>query len=116
MTLSKLKKTQETESCIWYRTIKPNKKGETMEIEVSFIRNDCKNSILNLWYKNRLTPKKMKNCIWIKTYVTDQNGNCYGRYNPILENNARISFKNLLAVSEININYLLNKALELGEF
>lgn len=115
MELNNLKKTGET-GALWYQTITPNKKGETMEIEITFIKNDCKNSILNLWYKNRLTPNKMKNCIWIKTYVTDKSGNCYRRYNPVLMNNARIAFENLLEINETNINYLLSKCLELGEF
>ena len=58
-----------------------NKKGECIDVELSRIRAES-SSIMDNWVKNGYIPKSLPTWWSIYVYVTDKDGNCYGRYNP----------------------------------
>ena len=58
-----------------------SKNGECVDVELSRINAEC-SSIMNSWIKNGYIPKALPTWWSITVYVTDKDGNCYGRYNP----------------------------------
>ena len=61
----------------------PNEKGETLLIELSECTNPGgRNALPVLWKKHGFIDRVLDTYISIHTYVTDSEGNCYGRYNP----------------------------------
>ena len=60
------------------------KYGEIVEIVISYCYEDetTKNSLPRLWYKNGYTKELLTSYICIHTYVTLDDGMCYGYYNP----------------------------------
>ena len=61
----------------------PNEKGETLLIELSECTNPGgKNALPVLWKKHGFIDRVLETYICIHTYVTDTEGNCFGRYNP----------------------------------
>ena len=70
-------------SLTWIHVTEPNEKGETLLIELSECENSGgKNSLPVLWKKSGFIDRVLDTYINIHTYVTDSEGNCYGRYNP----------------------------------
>ena len=66
-----------------FHVTEPNEKGETLLIELSECENSGgKNSLPALWKKSGFIDRVLDTYISIHTYVTDSEGNCYGRYNP----------------------------------
>ena len=100
----------------WYYTFTdPNKKGETLVIELSKCTNSGgKNDLPVIWYKHGYIDRILKTYWWISTYVTDTEGNCYGRYNPqikLTEDGKRqvINFDWMLEAAGENKERLLNE-------
>jgi hypothetical protein len=95
----------------WYRISEENGKGETIEFEI----NKCedpneKNSLPKLWYKKGFTKTLLKNFWHIQTYVTAQNGDCYGIYNPtICREKNEIDFSWLLPATTENKGKLIEE-------
>ena len=58
-----------------------NKKGECIDVELSRIRAES-SSIMDNWVRNGYIQKSLPTWWSIYVYVTDKDGNCYGRYNP----------------------------------
>ena len=70
-------------SLTWIHVTEPNEKGETLLIELSECENPGgKNALPVLWKKHGFIDRVLDTYICIHTYVTDTEGNCYGRYNP----------------------------------
>lgn len=89
-----------------------NKKGETIIIDLSYIvpDNTSKNSLPNLWKKYGYIDKVLDNYISVETFVTDVDGNCWGKYNPqVKENQNKINFNYMLEVTKENKIKILEK-------
>ena len=70
-------------SLTWIHVTEPNEKGEKLLIELSECENPGgKNALPVLWKKHGFIDRVLDAYICIHTYVTDTEGNCYGRYNP----------------------------------
>ena len=79
-----------------------NKNGERIDVELSRIRAES-SSIMDNWVKNGYIPKALPTWWSIDVYVTDKDGNCYGRYNPQeLPKSHKINFDWVLAGTEEN--------------
>ena len=108
-------------SLSWIHVTVPNKKGEKLLIELSECKNPGgKNALPVLWYKAGYTDKILDTYISIHTYVTDSDGNCYGRYNPqtkLSEDGKRnvINFNWMLENTEENKQKLINECIRLFE-
>lgn len=103
-------------STTFYEINKKNKKGETITIEVTEVHpdNTSKDSLPNLWKKHGYTDKLYYSYLWVDTYVTDEEGSCWAKYNithKLSDDGKRkvINFENLLEVNEKNKIYLLNE-------
>ena len=69
---------------------------------MSRIRAEC-SSIMNSWIKKGRIPKALPTWWSISVYVTDKDGNCYGRYNPQeLPKSHKINFDLMLEGTEEN--------------
>lgn len=79
-----------------------NKNGECIEVELS--RNMAESSsIMDKWVENGSIPKALPTWWSIDLYVTDKDGNCYGRYNPQeLPKSHKINFDWVLEGTEEN--------------
>ena len=63
-----------------------NEKDETMLIEISHCKNPGgKHSLPHLWYKNGWLPRVFDTYLCCQTYITDSEGNCFGKYNPTIK-------------------------------
>ena len=58
--------------------------GENFVIEISSrpVDRKTKRDPVNLWFKNKWIPHRIKQCLFVTTYFTDKDGMCYGWYNP----------------------------------
>ena len=66
-----------------YHVTEANRKGEKLLIELSECENSGgKNALPVLWKKSGYIDRVLDTYICCHTYVTDSEGNCYGRYNP----------------------------------
>ena len=90
-----------------YEFIEKNKKGESLVVEISEIYpdNTSKSSLPNLWLKHGFTNKLYNNYLSVNCYCYDENGNCYGKYNPTVKlsddgKRMVINFDYLLEISE----------------
>ena len=73
----------------WVYVLEKNQKHETMVIEISHThcRNATKdkNSLPYIWYKKGLTNKIFETYLSCHTYVTDSEGRCSNKYNPLIK-------------------------------
>ena len=105
----------------WIKVIGENAKRETMVIEIVHCENPGgNNSLPYLWHKNGYIDKIMKTYIGCNTYVTDSEGNCFGKYNvtsKMSEDGMRnvIDFDWLLEDTEENRKKIIEKCVELFE-
>ena len=66
-------------SLTWIYITEPNRKEETLTIELSECKNlGGKNALPYLWHKAGYTDKILDTYLCIHTYCTDSEGNCYG--------------------------------------
>lgn len=106
-------------TCIY--VTEPNKKGETLTIELSECADPGgKNSLPFLWYKAGYTDKILSTYLCIRTYCTDSEGNCYVRYNPQIktsEDGKRnvVNFDWMFENTEENKQKLINESIRLFE-
>lgn len=108
-------------SLTWIYITEPNRKEETLTIELSECKNPGgKNALPYLWYKAGYTDKILDTYLCIHTYCTDSEGNCYGRYNPQTkrsddgERNV-INFDWMFENTEENKQKLINEVIRLFE-
>lgn len=103
-----------------YRTLytfkETNAKNERLVVEITecYYNAKDKGSLPYLWKQHGYTNKLYNNALHVDCYCYEENGNCYGRYNPTVklsEDGKRmvVNFDNLLEVSEKNKEILLNK-------
>ena len=79
-----------------------NKNGERIKVELSRNRDES-SSIMYNWVKSGYIPKALPTWWSIDLYVTDKDGNCYGRYNPQeLPDSHKINFDWVLEGTEEN--------------
>lgn len=105
----------------WIYVTEPNKKGETLTIELSECTNPGgKRSLPYLWYKASCTDKILNTYLCIHTHCTDSEGNCYGRYNPQTKRSDDgkrniINFEWMFENTEENKQKLINESIRLFE-
>ncbi|GEM_PF-5278066 len=80
------------------------------ELEIEFMKATAPdNSNIDRWYKNGDIDKRLESCWLVKTFVTDQAGNCYERYNPMLNDNHMIDFKWIREANDDNLLAILSE-------
>lgn len=80
------------------------------ELEIEFMKTTVSdNSNIDRWYKNGDIDKRLESCWLVKTFVTDQAGNCYERYNPMLNDNHMIDFKWIMEANDDNLLAILSE-------
>lgn len=73
--------TKQGKNVYWVRYNKKNRLNETMLIQL--VACDVKGcSLPRLWKKNGYTSCIMESWWSISTFIYDENGNCYSKYNP----------------------------------
>lgn len=88
-----------------------NGKGETLVIQVT----ECKNpggahSIPRQWHKLGYTATELQTWWSVDTYVTDANGNCWGKYNPQhIPGKHQLNFKCVKEATPANLRELLKE-------
>lgn len=88
-----------------YTFLKKNDKGELIQVELTKCEPDNrkKKSLPNLWKKYGYMERVIDNYWYITVYATDENGNCYGKYNPMCKNDSlKIDFNWILEATEKN--------------
>lgn len=90
-----------------YTFLKRNSIGESLIVDLTHCEN-CGgvHSLPYLWKKHGFINRILKNWIHIECYVTDENGNCWGKYNP-QELSRKINFDYMLEDTEENRRYIL---------
>lgn len=58
-----------------------NALGETLQVEFHKVTGEGKNFSGNFWAKEKFIEKPVKSYWSVMTYVTDKNGDCWGKYN-----------------------------------
>lgn len=105
----------------WIYVTEPNKKGETLIIELSECKDvGGKKSLPYLWHKAGYTDKILDTYLCVHTYCTDSEGNCFNRYNPqnkISEDGKGIiiNFDWIFENTEENKQKLINEVIRLFE-
>lgn len=65
----------------WVKFEEKNKLGESLLIEMCKCEGEGKHFLGNLWAKHKYIEKPIKSYWMAHTYVTDKEGNCWGKYN-----------------------------------
>lgn len=80
------KKEEMAKTRFLYHFNKPNKKKETMVIEICHCQGTgARNDLPHLWQKKGYTKKLIENYLVTQCYVTDEKGNCREAYNPTIK-------------------------------
>lgn len=110
-----VKITKMTETRSFYEFINKNKKGEKIVVEITKCYPEITDGSLPvLWKKHGFTRKLYTSYLSVDVFVTDKDGNCWGKYNPTIklsDDKKRhvINFNWLLNVSDENIEKILKK-------
>lgn len=88
-----------------------NDKGERIEIEFTKIENNHKEHLINLWYKEGFIKEKLENYWNVEVYVYDEEGNCYGKYNP-QTHGTKINFEWIIEATKENKELILREILK----
>ena len=93
-----------------------NNKGEHVKVVISKETTDPKNknSLPNQWAKAGYIKKPIYNYLHADVYVTDEEGNCWGRYNPQHGDTHHLNFKWLLEATSENEKKILNEVYRLA--
>lgn len=90
-----------------YKFIGRTAAGETLLVVlVKCEDSGGKNSLPALWYKYGRTPERLATYWAVDTYATDENGHCFGYYNPT-HKNGKLDFDWVLPATEENAARLL---------
>lgn len=105
---------QITETRSLYTFTEPNAKGEKIVAELV----KCSNSNPATWKKRGFIDKALETYWSIEVYVTDTEGNCWGRYNPqhkLSEDGKRmvINFDWIFEATEENKEKLIDETLKI---
>lgn len=99
----------------------PNKKSETLMIELMECKNPGgKNALPYLWYKAGYTNKVLDTYLSVDTSCTDSEGNCCHKYNPQTKRSKDgkrnvINFDWMFENTEENKQRLINEVIRLFE-
>jgi hypothetical protein len=110
---------QMSESRWLYTFTDTNAKGEKLIIELSKCKdNSYKDSLPKLWKKNGYINRVLEAYWSIETFVTDTEGNCWGKYNPqhkLSKDKKRIilNFDWIFEANKINKEKLINEVYRL---
>lgn len=105
----------------WIKVDEPNQKKETMVIEIHRNTNSGgANALPVLWKKHGFIDRVLETYVGVDTFVTDSEGNCYGRYNPQIKRSDDgkrnvINFDWMFEYTEENVQKLLNEVIRLFE-
>ena len=82
-----------------------------IQAELMKIENDgSKSNLINTWYNKGWIKKPLKDYWSIEVYATDNEGLCWGRYNPqILPGGTKINFDYIMEATDKNKEYLLRE-------
>lgn len=103
------------------RFAEKNRKNEMMEMWVTRCENHGgHNSLPNIWHRHGYTESILPNYWTVETFCYDENGNCFGLYNPqhkLHESGGRyvINFDYMLEATEANRDILINAVVKLFE-
>ena len=105
----------------WFYTFtEPNDKGEKILVELSLCTNSGSSHALPILWKKHGAIDRILETYWsIETYVTDTEGNCWGRYNPqtkLSEDGKRavINFDWMFEATEENKEKLIDEVYRLA--
>lgn len=76
---------QRSKNCALYTFADLNARGEKIQFELSRCGDgleNCKNSLPYLWKKSGYINRVLPNYWCVSVYATENNGNCWGWYNP----------------------------------
>lgn len=72
-----------------YTFLQKNEKDELIQVEITKCESDnSKKSIPNLWKKYGYMDTVLNSYWSVTVYATDEDGNCYGKYNPQHKNDS----------------------------
>ncbi|MBT9673158.1 hypothetical protein GPK89_00215 [Gemmiger formicilis] len=94
-----------------YHFTAPTANGERLYVELTRCTDHGgPRSVPALWYKFGQTPERLADWWDVKTYATDDRGNCLGRYNPTINQRTRLlDFKWILPATYDNAAALLSE-------
>ena len=92
-----------------YHFTAPTAHGERLYVELSRCTgHGGAHSVPALWYKHGYTPEWLADWWDVKTYATDDRGNCRGSYNPTINYRTRLlDFRWILPATYDNAAALL---------
>lgn len=103
-----------------YTFTEKNDKGELIQFELTACMNDGdKNYLGRLWKKNGYIDRVLPSYICVNTYVTAENGDCAGYYNPQHKRSddgkrRTINFDWMLEATEENTQKLIDEIYRLA--
>lgn len=95
-----------------YTFLEKNEKGELIQVELSKCEpdNSRPESFPNLWKKHGYIDRVLESYWCVSTYATEENGDCYGRYNPQIRKDAfKLDFDWIIEATEENRIKLLEE-------
>lgn len=91
----------------FYKFDQLTRKNESLVIEFMAIK---KNAITDLWFAHGNIASPLNAYLSVRTYVSDDKGNCYERYNPTVRNdNHMINFKWVMEDTKDNREKMLDE-------
>lgn len=83
--------------------------GERITVDLSPITPDAhdRNSLPSLWYQHGFTKTLLPSYWVVDVYATEENGNCWGLYNPTINRAGKIDFAWMLPATAENRDALL---------
>lgn len=93
--------------------------GENVEIWITAAEHERNrnNSLMNLWVKSGAMEKFIPETISTETFVTDDKGNCYRKYDPqigIPGYDRAINFRWILEYTDYNVERTINQCVRLA--
>lgn len=89
-----------------------NNQNEQIIVELSHI--NCEGSLFKIWKEKKYISKYLKSWISIDTYVINEDGQCFGKYNPQHTASHKINFDWVLKDTKQNRQKILTKIAELA--
>lgn len=90
-----------------YDFLEPNAKGERILVDISKTENS---GLADTWRKFGFIKGTLENWWSVQVYVTDSNGNCWGKYNPTVNSfKTKLDFNWVLPATEANKTKILDE-------
>lgn len=98
-----------------------NKRSAKIQIDLRRTTADenYKHGLMNLWVKAKKLPKFIKNRLTVETYATNEQGDCFGYYNPTIKKSDDgkrlvINFDWVLEDTETNRQKIIDEVIRLA--